>query len=223
MVAGWFLNFHHSWKTLPVTCGRLDLANTGAQCSMQKQENYRKPSYGCKKPTPSIGNSRDRQRSNKETEGLDHQQDYGEGYPNNNQSLCVNRATMSKENTNTKGSAASTLDQVQKQKDCFFNHLLSLKQELRRTNPETSPPKTASKPPSTNASTTLVLLLLPHDTTVGFGRGGSSGASPLRQMGWTWRLHTVGGREREYTLESKMIWQPLSKVTSTLCGLCGAI
>lgn len=64
MAAEESISFHRSCKTLlPVTCGRVYLANTGAQRavhSMRQWENYRKRSYRCKNLIPSIGNSRHR-------------------------------------------------------------------------------------------------------------------------------------------------------------------
>lgn len=111
-----------------------------------------------------------------------------------------------------------------KQRDCCFNHNLSFNQELVW---DTLIQKQA---PQKLHQSQLVLMPELHWCFLrtpwhhsGFGRGGLSSASPVRQKGWPWRLHTVGGREGNYTLESKIIWQVLSKVTSALCGLCGAI
>lgn len=149
---------------------------------MQKEENYRKPSSGCKNPTSSIGNSRYRhKRAIKGLKALTISRTTGKIIPTTTRAFECNHEQRKRQHQRY---CHQDFGSSTKQKDCFFNHLLSLTRNcLRRINPETSPPKTASKPPGTNASTTLVLPLLPHDTAVGFGRGGSSGASPLRQMG----------------------------------------
>lgn len=91
-------------------------------------------------------------KSNKRAEGLAHQCKQREGYPSNNQSFHLNYITPSEENTSSKVPATITFDQVQKQKNYCFNHLLLLNQEPSETH------SSRNKPPEDSIKSTFVLM-----------------------------------------------------------------
>lgn len=94
---------------------------------------------------------------------------------------------------------------------------------LKHIHPETSPLKTASNPVCTNVITTLVHSFVHLYKAASWAEEGQMVLIQWGKQAYHKDIHTVGRREGVYTLESKIIWQVLSKVTSALCWLCGAI
>ena len=133
MAAEESIGFHCSCKTLlPVTCGSLfgEHWNTARSPQHEAMGKLQETTLRMQKPDPFHRKQQAQTcKSNKWTEGLAHQRKHREGYCSNNQSLHLNYITTSKENTSSKVPATITFDQVQKQKNYCFNHLLLLNQE----------------------------------------------------------------------------------------------